>query len=209
MIHRYKTDTNCPRPTVAEVRSSAGRFSLWVVISILVVLALSAFLSSRAEAALANTYWRVDLHQGTGIIAYGQGSTSQAAWDDCVKLQALTRAMSATETRKAAVAAITTSVVRWCQNPRVYATVSKDPVPVSGTAALFWQHTTPPAIAGFRIVHGTDPAALVSTIQLPDATLRTYVVTNLPAGPRYFAMKAYDSTGVESPLSQVVSKVIP
>lgn len=76
----------------------------------------------------SSVYWRADLHQGTSIIAYGQGATEDAALQDCQRLQAITRAMTAAETRKAAVAAVTTSAVRWCNNVRRYSTVAPDPV---------------------------------------------------------------------------------
>jgi hypothetical protein len=171
-------------------------------------IGLSLIVTGVSLAAVTNVYWRVDLHQGSYIIAYGQGSTEQAAWDDCYRLQAITRAMTATETRRNAVAALIAPTVRWCQNPKRYATVSPDPPPPSGTATLSWEHTTPPAIAGFRIVHGLDPEALINTIQIASPGLRTYTVTNLPAGNRCFAVKAYDSTNVESLLSEVRCKVI-
>jgi hypothetical protein len=171
------------------------------------LVATLLLVSGLVQASVTNIYWRVDLHQGSYIIAYGQGSTEQAAWDDCFRLQAITRAMTAAETRRNAVAAITTSAVRWCQNPKRYATVSPDPT-TAGTATLSWQHVTPPDIAGFRIVHGVDPLALVSTIQIANPALRTYTVSNLPAGNRCFAVKAYDQTDTESLLSEVRCKVI-
>lgn len=79
---------------------------------------------------------------------------------------------------------------------------------ITGSATLSWQHITPPAIAGFRIVHGTDTAALTGSIQVANPALRTYTVTNLPAGNRCFAVKAYDATDVESLLSNVVCRVV-
>jgi hypothetical protein len=89
---------------------------------------IALMLVGTAEAAVTNVYWRVDLHQGSYIIAYGQSITEQGAWDDCFRLTAITRAMTAAETRRNAVAAITSPVVRWCQNPKRYSTVSPDPV---------------------------------------------------------------------------------
>lgn len=85
--------------------------------------------------------------------------------------------------------------------------VTTEPGP-SGTATLSWQHTTPPAIAGFRIVHGADPTVLPNAIQIANPALRTYTVSNLPPGTRCFAVKAYDATDVESLLSNVVCRVI-
>lgn len=158
-----------------------------------------------AQAATTNVYWRVDLNQGTSIIAYGQGATEADAWADCYRLQAITRAMTAAETRKLAVSAVVGPTVRWCKNPMRFATVTPDP---TGTATLSWQHATPPAIAGFRIVHGADQSALITTIQIANPALRTYTLTNLPVGNRCFALKAYDATDVESLLSNVVCRVI-
>lgn len=168
---------------------------------------IALLLVGSAEAAVTNVYWRVDLNQGASIIAYGQGATEADAWADCFRLQAITRAMTAAETRKLAVAAVTGPTVRWCKNPMRFATISPDP-PVVTSAILSWQHTTPPAIAGFRIVHGADPNALSSTIQIANPALRTYTVTNLPPGNRCFAVKAYDATDVESLPSTVICKVI-
>lgn len=181
-----------------------------------------------AHAAVTNVYWRVDLHQGSYIIAYGQGATEQAAWDDCVRLKAITRAMTAAETRRNAVAAITAPTVRWCQNPKRYATVAPDPVtptpvPGAGEATLHWQHATPPLTRGFDVRHGTSPTALNTvTPVLGGAAARETKLTNLPTGVRYFAIVAlgYCSGTPGSPVdpyrcaddslpSSVVSKVVP
>jgi hypothetical protein len=170
------------------------------------VILLSLLLVATADAAVTNVYWRVDLNQGSSIIAYGQGATEADAWADCFRLQAITRAMTAAETRKAAVAAVTTIATRWCKNPMRFATVAPDPP--AGTATLNWQHTTPPAIAGFRIVYGADPAVMPNSIQIANPAIRTYTLTNLPVGNRCFALKAYDATDVESLLSNVVCRVI-
>lgn len=233
-----------------------------------VAVGLCLLVAGIASAAVTSVYWRVDLHQGIYIIAHGQGATEQAAWDDCVRLKGITRAMTSAETRRNAVAAITTSAVRWCQNPKRYATVSPDPVaptPVNcvvsewsawsdppwlacadgmqsrtivrtrtiitqpanggtacpslvetqpqtrvcpGTAILGWDHIVPPPTAGFRVVHGIDPSALFNTIQIANSALRRYVVTDLPSGRRCFALKAYDSTDVESLPSETTCKEV-
>lgn len=181
------------------------------------VIAALLCLIGTAQAAVTNVYWRVDLNQGTSIIAYGQGATEQAAWDDCYRLQAITRAMTAAETRKVAVAAITTSAVRWCKNPMRFAAVSPDPVtpPVTDTATLSW---TPPTLnsdgsaltnlVGYRIHYGSSPEALTQTVQIASPTTTRYELSNLSPGTYYFAVRAYRSDGVESELSRVVSKVL-
>lgn len=98
-----------------------------IVFGAIFLLGLS-LLARGLMAAETNIYWRVDLNQGTSVIAYGQGATEELAWTDCRRLRALTRAMTAAETRKAAVAAVSSSAVRWCKNPMQYATVTPDPM---------------------------------------------------------------------------------
>jgi hypothetical protein len=173
-------------------------------------LLLTLLLVGVAQATTTNIYWRVDLNQGSSIIAYGQGATEADAWADCFRLQAITRAMTAAETRKIAVAAVTTSVVRWCKNPIRYATVTAD---LAGQAALSW---SPPVVntdgstltdlAGYRVSYGTSASALTSTIQIANPGLRSYTISNLAPGTYYFAVRAYSTTGNESANSNVVSK---
>lgn len=177
-----------------------------------VAVGVCLLIAGVSQAAVSNVYWRVDLNQGTSIVAYGQGATEQAAWEDCYRLQAITRAMTAAETRKAAVSPVTTSVVRWCKNPMRYVTVTPDPV---RQATLSW---TPPTqntdgtaltnLAGYRVSHGTSPTALTPTIQIANAGASSYTVSNLAPGTYYFAVRAYTSGGTESDLSNVVQKVV-
>lgn len=167
-------------------------------------------------AAETNIYWRVDLNQGTSVIAYGQGATEDAAWQDCRRLRAITRAMTAAETRKATVSAVTTSATRWCKNPMQYATVTPDPAAPVREARLSW---TPPTrntdgstlanLAGYRIHYGTSATALVQSIQVANASATSYTVANLSPGTYYFAVRAYSNAGTESDLSNAVSKVVP
>lgn len=176
---------------------------------------LCAAIAGIASSAESGVYWRADLHQGTSIIAYGQGATEADAWADCVRLQSITRAMTAAETRRAAVAAVTTSTVRWCSNVRRYSTVTPDPTPTVGSATLSW---TPPTkntdgstladLAGYRISYGTSSTALTSTIQVANPGLSRYTVSSLAPGTYFFAVRAYTGGGTESVNSAVASKVV-
>lgn len=84
-----------------------------------------------------------------------------------------------------------------------------------GQADLSW---TPPTantngtpltdLSGYRVVWGTSATALTSVVQLATPGVSRYTVTGLPAGTMFFGVKAYNSTGVESLLSNVVSKAI-
>lgn len=185
------------------------------------VMLFALLLVGTAQAAVTNVYWRLDLHQGSSIIAYGQGATEQSAWEDCFRLKAITRAMTAAETRRNAVAAITTPVVRWCQNPKRYATVTPDPTTpplAAGTATLNWSHDGL-NLDGFRVVYGTRADQLVNSVQLSrsDRSCRSNaqgvsidcqrVFQNLPAATYYFAVIAYGG-GNDSSLSTTIPKVV-
>ena len=85
----------------------------------------------------------------------------------------------------------------------------------SGMATLSWQAPTTNTdgaaltdLAGYRIYYGTDAGELSETVQLAGVGLQTYVIDDLGLGTWYFAIKAVTSTGVESALSDVVSKTI-
>jgi len=62
-------------------------------------------------------------------------------------------------------------------------------------------------LAGYRISYGQSPTALTNTVQVNSPTTTTYIVGNLDAGTWHFGVRAYTSTGVESGLSNVVSKI--
>jgi hypothetical protein len=87
--------------------------------------------------------------------------------------------------------------------------------PTSGIATLSWLAPTTTTdgaaltdLAGYRIYYGGNPAGLTQTVQLTSVGLQTYVIQNLASGTWYFAVTAVASTGVESALSDVVSKTI-
>lgn len=179
--------------------------------AVIMVLGLCLIVAGVALAVESNVYWRADLHQGTSIIAYGQGATEEAAKLDCYRLQANPKAMTAAETRKGTVSAITTQAVRWCNNPRRYSTVTPDP-PTS--AVLSW---TPPTqnvdgtaltnLAGFRISYGTTQD-LAQTIQIANPAATRYAFEGLAPGTYYFSVRAYNSAGVQSDQSAITSKTV-
>ena len=85
----------------------------------------------------------------------------------------------------------------------------------SGTATLSWQAPTTNTdgaaltdLAGYRIYYGMNADDLTQTVQLTSVGLQTYVIDDLGSGTWYFAIKAVTGTGVESGLSDVVSKTI-
>lgn len=85
-----------------------------------------------------------------------------------------------------------------------------------GTATLSW---TPPTqntdgtaltnLAGYRISYGSSATAMTQVIQVANPGVTRYTVSNLEAGTHYFGIRAYNSAGAESSVSNVVSKVVP
>ena len=85
----------------------------------------------------------------------------------------------------------------------------------SGMATLSWEAPTTNTtggpltnLSGYRIYYGTDKSDLTQTVSLNTIGMQTYVIDNLGSGTWYFAIKAVTSAGVESALSDVVSKTI-
>jgi hypothetical protein len=84
----------------------------------------------------------------------------------------------------------------------------------SGTATVSWEAPTTTTtgsalkdLAGYRIYYGLSEADL-SQVAEASVGLQTYVIDNLGHGTWYFAVRAVTQLGVESDLSQIVSKTI-
>jgi hypothetical protein len=86
----------------------------------------------------------------------------------------------------------------------------------SGTATLNWvaptQNTDGSALtnlAGYHIYYGTSAGNLNQSVQIANPGLTTYVLSNLASGTWYFSVNDYTTAGVESAISNVVSKTLP
>jgi hypothetical protein len=85
----------------------------------------------------------------------------------------------------------------------------------TGSVTLSW---TPPTqnddgsaltnLAGYEVRYGKDQANLDRSVQLTNPSLNTYVVDNLTSGTWFFAMRAINSSGSGSMLSNIASKTI-
>lgn len=64
-------------------------------------------------------------------------------------------------------------------------------------------------LAGYRIVYGSSPSALNTTVQLANPGLSSYVVDGLTSGTWYFSVKAYNNAGQESVPTNPVQTVVP
>ena len=93
--------------------------------------------------------------------------------------------------------------------------ITVNPAAGSGAATLSWTAPTQNTdgsqltdLAGYRVYHGASPNALDQMTQLPGASTTTYTFNQLSIGTHYFAVAAYNTSGVESALSGVGSKTI-
>ncbi len=87
--------------------------------------------------------------------------------------------------------------------------------PATGSATLSWNIPTQNTdgsplmnLAGFRIYYGTNPASLTQVVDITDTGTTSYQITSLSSGSWYFGIKAYNSAGEESDLSNIGSKTL-
>src|SRR5262249_23636490 len=60
-------------------------------------------------------------------------------------------------------------------------------------------------LVGYKIYYGAESQTYTQTVTVDNPGLASYVVQNLPTGTYYFAVAAYNSSGLESLLSDEVS----
>ncbi len=84
-----------------------------------------------------------------------------------------------------------------------------------GSASLRWSAPTQNVdgtrltnLKGYRIHYGMSSTNLNQTVDIPSAAITTALIEGLSAGTWYFALKAYNTSNVESSLSRVASKTI-
>src|ERR1700683_1496610 len=94
-------------------------------------------------------------------------------------------------------------------------TASASSVPTDSSATLSWEAPTTDTngaaltnLAGYRIYYGSSETRLTQLVSLHTASTQTYVIDNLPPGTWFFAIRAVTENGVESAMSDVVSKTI-
>lgn len=83
------------------------------------------------------------------------------------------------------------------------------------SATLSWDAPTKNAdgsaltnLAGYRIFYGTSRTSLTHSITINSVGITAYVISNLNAGTYYFAIKSYNTAGVQSNMSAIVSKAV-
>jgi hypothetical protein len=95
------------------------------------------------------------------------------------------------------------------------ATSSATSVSTSNSATLSWEAPTTDTngaaltnLGGYRIYYGSSETGLTQLVSLNSVGTQTYVIDNLTPGTWFFAIRAVTQSGVESAMSDVVSKTI-
>jgi hypothetical protein len=85
------------------------------------------------------------------------------------------------------------------------------PIVSKGAATLQWTIPTETVdksalqdLAGYRVHYGKSGSALTNAVEVPNPSVSTFVVDNLPPGTWYFAIRAVNSAGGPSALSNVL-----
>lgn len=85
----------------------------------------------------------------------------------------------------------------------------------NGTATVSWDPPTTNTdgspltdLAGYKIYYGTAPGNYSEVVDVSNPGMTSYIIENLLPGDWYFAMTAYNASGVESSLTQELSKTI-
>ena len=63
-------------------------------------------------------------------------------------------------------------------------------------------------LAGYNIHYGTSSQDYTQVVAVNNPSLNRYVIDSLPNGTYYFAVTAYNSQGVESPMSGEVTTAV-
>jgi hypothetical protein len=117
----------------------------------------------------------------------------------------------------AATAPAPTDTVTAINTSTTTATVTSTPTVGSsdGAAKLTWVAPTENTngqsvsnLAGYYIYYGTDESDLSQIISVAGADTTTYVVDGLGSGTYYFAVRAYNTMGVDSAQSDIASVTI-
>jgi len=107
------------------------------------------------------------------------------------------------------------SALAGCMGKDTASTNGSNPTPSNtGSATLSWTPPTtdtngnPLTVGGYVVYYGTDSADLTQSVNITDGGTLTTVIDNLAFGTWYFGIAAIGSDGMESTISNVVSKTV-
>jgi hypothetical protein len=83
-------------------------------------------------------------------------------------------------------------------------------IPTTNTDGSAIPATGRGSLAGFEIYQAATAAGLATAtpVNIPNKSATSHTVTSLPVGPRFYAVKAYNTEGVRSDLSNVATNTI-
>lgn len=152
----------------------------------------------------------------TGGISCGATCTGRYAGNTSVTLTATPLSGNTFSGWSGACSGTAACVLSMTANHGVTATFTT--VAATGTATVSWIAPTArengallalSELAGYRIYYGTSAGNTNIMIEVPGGSVTGHTITGLTSGTYYFRASAYDTAGVESPQSGVVSKVVP
>ncbi len=78
----------------------------------------------------------------------------------------------------------------------------------AGSLTLAWDPSSDPTVVGYRLYQGLQPQDFTNVVDV-SSNLQVTVSNLVPGVTYFFAVTAYDSTGLESAFSGVISYTIP
>src|SRR5262249_26344228 len=78
-----------------------------------------------------------------------------------------------------------------------------------GAAFLQWVGSASGDVAGYRVYRGTSPGVHPIRIDVNSPSVNTFTDSNLGSGTYFYVVSAVSNTGIEGPVSNEVSIVIP
>jgi fibronectin type 3 domain-containing protein len=169
--------------------------------------------AATATAGVAYSF-QPTLEQGGGTITYSiAGRPSWASFN--TSTGALSGTPSTTNEGKSAPITISASNGSSSASLAPFTIQVNAPSATTGSASLTWTAPTTNAdgsevtdLAGYHVYYGTSESSLQQTITITTPTVTNVVVNGLSAGTYYFTVVAYNSLGVDSADSNIVSKTI-
>jgi len=157
--------------------------------------ASSSSTSSTAKATTTSSSSTSSTVKASSTSTSSTSSTSSTAKATTTSLKPSTTTSTVSSSTSTSTVVTTTSIS--------ITTTTIAPSPAASRVTLAWDAVTDTDLAGYKIYYGT--ASGTYTGNRDAAKLTTYTFLGLPNGTHYFAVKAYNTSGVESGFSNEVS----
>jgi hypothetical protein len=199
--------------SVGTSSATSGTASTPPATSTVESIAISGNPATTATAGTAYSF-QPTVTQGSGSVTYSiSGRPSWASFSSSTG--ALTGTPSTSDEGTTGSIIITASNGSSSASLSAFTIKVNAPAVTSGSANLSWLAPTTNSngtaltnLAGFHIYYGTNQKSLNQTVDITSPTETSYVISGLAQGTYYFSIVAYNSAGVDSPTSNMVSKTI-